>query len=78
MAAAVIAQGGGPTSVINASLYGVVTESRQREAFTRLLGSQHGIQGVLDGRFVDLFAVGLATLERIRLAPGSALGSSRS
>lgn len=77
MAAAVIAQGGGPTSVINASLFSAVMEARQRGAFTRFLGSQHGLRGILEGRFVDLFAVGLPTLEGIRLAPGSALGSSR-
>jgi ATP-dependent phosphofructokinase / diphosphate-dependent phosphofructokinase len=77
MAAALIAQGGGPTPVINASLYGAVMEGWQRGAFTRFLGAQHGLQGILQSRFVDLFAQGLSMLEDIRLAPGAALGSSR-
>jgi 6-phosphofructokinase 1 len=77
MAAAVIAQGGGPTPVINASLFGAVMEARQGGAFTRFLGARNGLQGILESRFVDLFAQGLADMEGIRIAPGAALGSSR-
>jgi 6-phosphofructokinase 1 len=77
MATAIIAQSGGPTPVINASLFGAVMEARDRNTFTKFLGARNGLQGMLENRFVDLFAEGLPTMERVRIAPGAALGSSR-
>lgn len=77
MSTAVIVQGGGPTPVINASLFGAVMEALERNGFTRFLGARHGIQGILENRFVDLFAAGISLLQGVRLAPGAALGSSR-
>lgn len=77
MATAIIAQSGGPSPVINASLFGAVMEARKRNAFTRFLGARNGLQGILENRFVDLLAQGLPKMERVRMAPGAALGSSR-
>jgi 6-phosphofructokinase 1 len=77
MATAIIAQSGGPTPVINASLFGAVMEARERNAFTRFLGSRNGLQGLLENRFVDLSAQGLPAMEHVKMAPGAALGSSR-
>jgi ATP-dependent phosphofructokinase / diphosphate-dependent phosphofructokinase len=77
MGIAVIAQGGGPTPVINASLAGVVREAREHREFRAFWGAEHGFRGILEGRFVDLFAQDLGTMEQIRVAPSSALGSSR-
>lgn len=77
MGIAVIAQGGGPTSVINASLYGALREARKHVVFRDLWGAVHGFRGILDERFTDLGSLGLSILEQMRMAPGAVLGSSR-
>lgn len=74
---ALIAHGGGPTSVINASLAGLVEESRKRGIFRKLYGAQFGLRGILEENFTDLLDTDQALFERIAQAPGSALGSSR-
>jgi len=74
----VIAQGGGPTAVINASLCSVV-----REAFHRLgvgsevWGARNGIMGVLERKLINLRSVSDEEWERIARSPGAALGSCR-
>lgn len=77
METAVIAQGGGPTTVINSTLVGAVLEARRQAAASPFLGAEHGLKGILNGRFIDLAVQPLALLEQIRLAPAAALGSSR-
>ena len=69
--------GGGPTAVINASLYGVVRGALDADAVAQVLGAVHGMQGLLSEEFVDLGKVPDAALDAARLSPGSALGSSR-
>ncbi|MEG1017620.1 MAG: 6-phosphofructokinase, partial [Oscillospiraceae bacterium] len=44
---AIVGQSGGPTSVINASAYGVFKEALSSGCITRVLGAAHGIKGVL-------------------------------
>jgi len=73
----VIAQGGGPTAVINRTLAGVVVEAKRRDPGARVLGALHGVRGVRDGRFVDLAALPETELMRIAATPGAALGSTR-
>ena len=75
MPSALLLQGGGPTPVLNASLYGVWDE--MREFGGRLWGSRHGLKGLLSGAFLDLTAQSPELMTAIRLAPGAALGSSR-
>lgn len=77
MAIAVIAQGGGPTPVVNASLASAVEEARKVGLAAEFLGSEHGLKGILAERFVDLLAQDGGIMDRIRYAPGAALGSSR-
>src|SRR5690242_10783044 len=77
MAIAVIVQGGGPTAVINASLVAAVEQARIAGLAARFLGSEHGLGGILAENFVDLLAQDAAVMDRIRRAPGAALGSSR-
>jgi len=72
-----VVHGGGPTAVINASLYGVVRESLDSGQVGQVLGAVHGIQGVLAEDLVDLARVSDDVLESVRVSPGSALGSSR-
>jgi 6-phosphofructokinase 1 len=73
----VIAQGGGPTAVINQTMAGAVLEARRRDPKTRVLGALHGVRGVRDGKFVDLGAVPENDLKRIAGTPSAALGSTR-
>ncbi|RCS23848.1 diphosphate--fructose-6-phosphate 1-phosphotransferase [Phyllobacterium salinisoli] len=73
----VIAQGGGPTAVINQTLAGVVLEARRRYPGARVLGARHGVRGIRDSDFVDLMALADEELKRIGATPSAALGSTR-
>lgn len=73
----VIAQGGGPTAVINQTLAGIVLEARRLHPGVRVLGARHGVRGVRDGDYVDLSPLPEAQLLRIAATPGAALGSTR-
>lgn len=75
--AAMVAHGGGPTPVLNASLAGVIAECRSHQAITGLYGARFGVAGLLTEDFVDLSTCNEETIEAIRVAPGSAIGSSR-
>lgn len=72
-----IAQGGGPTAVINQSLVGAVLEARQHPQIGRVYGARHGVRGIVDEDFVDLSQETNANLERVASTPASALGSTR-
>lgn len=74
---ALVAHGGGPTSVINASLAGLVAESREHGTFANLFGARFGLRGVLDENFTELLRRDPALMDVIGRAPGSVLGSSR-
>jgi ATP-dependent phosphofructokinase / diphosphate-dependent phosphofructokinase len=77
MPSALLLQGGGPTPVLNASLYGVWDEMRKFGSSGRLWGSRYGLKGLLTGAFLDLTAQSSELMAAIRQAPGAALGSSR-
>ena len=49
-----VAQGGGPTAVINQSLVGVVLEARRHSRVTQIYGARHGVRGIVEEDFVDL------------------------
>jgi len=72
-----IAQSGGPSMVINQSLVGAVLAARGCRAVGEIYGALHGIQGVLDERFIDLRKESRRTLEAVAATPSSALGSVR-
>jgi 6-phosphofructokinase len=72
-----VAQGGGPTAVINQSLAGVVTEAAMFGAVERVYGALHGVRGIIDEEFIDLSQVTAANLEQVSETPSSALGSTR-
>lgn len=72
-----IAQGGGPTAVINQSLVGAVLESRKFRAVERVYGAYHGVRGIVDEEFVDLTQETTHNLEMVAGTPSSALGSTR-
>ena len=72
-----VAQGGGPTAVINQSLVGVVLEARRYRQVTQIYGARHGVRGIVEEDFVDLTAETTHNLERVAATPSSALGSTR-
>ena len=74
---AVLAHGGGPTPVINASLLSIVEEARRHACIGSLYGARFGIGGVLSEDFLDLSQQSEGTIKAIAHTPSSALGSSR-
>ena len=72
-----IAQSGGPSMVINQSLVGAVMTAKESRSVGKIFGALHGIQGILDERFIDLRKESRATLEAVANTPASALGSVR-
>ena len=73
----VVAQGGGPTAVINQSLVGVVLESRKFHQITKVYGAVNGVSGIINENFLDLTQETTNNLERVAVTPSSALGSTR-
>jgi len=72
-----VAQGGGPTAVINQSLVGVVLEARRQRDVQLVYGARHGVRGIVDEDFVDLTQETSHNLELVASTPSSALGSTR-
>lgn len=73
----VIAQGGGPTAVINQSLVGAALEARKFPEITAVWGARHGVRGIVDENLVNLSEVTTHNLEQVAQTPSSALGSTR-
>lgn len=74
-----IAQSGGPSAAINATVAGVVERCMTSDKVDRIYGAVNGIKGVLNGNYVDLTEV-LSSPEQLRLlcsTPAAALGSCR-
>ena len=72
-----VAQSGGPTAVINASLAGVIRSNQLNPVYGRVLGGLNGIEGVLAGRLRDLTDLTSRELGILRQTPSSALGTCR-
>lgn len=72
-----VIHGGGPTAVINGSLYGAVQEAKEHANVDNILGAVGGTGGVLEGNFANLGVLPQKTLELLLSTPGSGIGSSR-
>ncbi len=77
MSNALIVHGGAPTAVINASLYGAVTEARKHPEIEHFYAAIGGSGAVLKEHFLDLFTAPKEELELLLHTPGSAIGTSR-
>ncbi|MFA5479133.1 MAG: 6-phosphofructokinase [Candidatus Muiribacteriota bacterium] len=73
----VIAQGGGPTAVINQSLVGAVLESRKFPQITKVYGAVNGVRGIINEDFLDLTMETTNNLEKVAITPGAGLLSTR-
>lgn len=72
-----VAQGGGPTAVINQSMAGIVLEARKFSSVDHVYGAMNGVSGIVDENFIDLSQETEANLEHVANTPCSALGSTR-
>lgn len=77
MSTCLVAQSGGPTAVINASLAGVIRANQLNPVYDRVLGGIHGIEGVLADRLYDLTNLPGRELDLLKQTPSSALGTCR-
>jgi len=74
---AIVGQSGGPTSVINASLAGMVNAAKEFDGIGNILGMRFGIEGLLGRNIIDLGKESSQTIEGLKTTPSSALGSCR-
>jgi 6-phosphofructokinase 1 len=72
-----VAQGGGPTAVINQSLVGVALEARRFDGNAQVYGARNGVRGIINEDFVHLSQETSHNLEMVAATPSSALGSTR-
>ena len=77
MANVLVVHGGGPTAVINASLYGVIQEAAECGGIEHVYGAIGGSEAILKERFLDLAAYPEEKLKLLLTTPATALGSSR-
>ncbi len=72
-----VAQGGGPTAVINQSLVGVILESRKYQQIEKIYGAVNGVNGIINENFLDLTYETVENLEQVANSPSAALSSTR-
>ena len=73
----IVAQSGGPTSVINSSLLGVIEEAFKHQEISEVFGSLNGIDGILNDNIIDLRKEDQEELKKLKTTPGAILGSVR-
>ena len=74
---ALIAQGGGPTAVINQSMAGIVAEARKYSQITTVYGALRGVEGIINEDFIDLTQETSLNLDQVAQTPSSGLFSTR-
>lgn len=72
-----VAQSGGPTAVINASLAGVIQEAGRHGCIEEIYGGLNGILGILNEELIDINEEKSRTIEGLKYTPGAALGTCR-
>ncbi|HLV09143.1 MAG TPA: 6-phosphofructokinase [Halanaerobiales bacterium] len=74
---ALIAQSGGPTSVINASLVGVINANKKTRYYDKIYGGVNGIEGLFEEKIIKLNNLSENELKTMKYSPASSLGSCR-
>lgn len=77
MANCIIAQSGGPTSVINSSVVGLIKANSELKAYDKIYGGLNGIEGILNKNIIDLSCIPDEELNEFKYTPSSGLGSCR-
>lgn len=77
MANCIIAQSGGPTSVINSSVVGLLQANKDIKAFNKVYAGLNGIEGILNENIIDLSSFSDSEINTFRYTPSSGLGSCR-
>lgn len=77
MSNCIIAQSGGPTSVINSSVVGLLHANKELGAFDNVYGGLNGIEGILNGNIINLSEKSDSEIDTFRFTPSSGLGSCR-
>ena len=72
-----VAQSGGPTAVINASVAGVIQEAGKYECIEEIYGGLNGIRGMLNEELIDINEERAKTIEGLKYTPAAALGTCR-
>src|SRR5229473_6754472 len=72
-----VAQSGGPTAVINASVAGVIQEAGRHEVIEEIYGGLNGILGILNEDLIDLNEEKAKAIEGLKYTPAAALGTCR-
>jgi len=72
-----VAQSGGPTAVINASLAGVIQEAGHHEDIEEIYGGANGILGILNEELIDINEEKARTIQGLRCSPSAGLGTCR-
>lgn len=72
-----IAQAGGPSAVLNATLWGVIEEAKKHHEIQEIIGAIGGAAGILKENLVDLKAQSKEFYERLLYTPASVIGTSR-
>lgn len=72
-----VGEAGGPTAVIDSSLYGLLNEAKNHHEIEEIFGALYGIDGILKGKIIDLRKEDDRTLQALRWTPGAALGGCR-
>lgn len=77
MSNCIIAQSGGPTSVINSSVVGLLNANRKLKTFENVYGGLNGIEGILNKNIINLSSISDEEVNQFRFTPSSGLGSCR-
>src|SRR5580700_1608446 len=72
-----VAQSGGPTAVINASLAGVIQEAGRHDCIEQIYGGANGILGILEEELIDINEERARTIEGLKYTPAAGLGTCR-
>jgi len=72
-----VVHGGGPTAVINSSLYGVLEEARDSGKVDKVYAAMGGSEAIFKERFLDLMQFSEEKIKLLLETPATAIGSSR-
>lgn len=77
MANVLVVHGGGPTAVMNSSLYGVIQQAKKEKEIEKVYGAIGGSKGILKEQLLDLLTFSEEQLKLLLETPATAIGSSR-